>query len=290
LRGNGRGGARPATLSGSAAEPGGEGTGDGDDLPPELTSDYVPGRLRGPDGRGTPGGDPDGDPTGLAGGIPSRSRKGQTPLADGATSRSANSSDLADSGADGSSSADQGTPGSAGGGQSSSKVQMGGPGVNVSLGGKKRRVTDKEDPDDGPRIAEDNARSGGFSGRATGPRKWGQAHRKASIGFEKKIVIRVSSRRIVIGNNDAVIGVGRADSNDDIVHQVVAGIDHTADGWGEPPNNFYWVPVAKFIVAPDGSANYEKLHNVLEQKWGISSTVEYESETKGGKPAGGGRP
>jgi hypothetical protein len=294
---NGRGGARPATLGGSGSSLGGGGPGD-DDLPPELSADYIPSRLRGPDGAGGTSafGDPQGDPNGTDGGGPSRfesrggrSRKGQASGGNPAASRFDSSGDPDDPAAGGSSSADPGTPGATGGGQSS-QVQMGGPGATISLGGgKKRKSTDKDDPDDGPRISAEDSRSGGMSGRASGPRKWGQAHRKASIGFEKKVVIRVWPNRIVIGNNDIVIGVGRADSNDEIVHQVVAGIDHTADGWGEPPANFYWVPVAKFIVAPGGASNYEKVHAVLDQKWGISSTVEYEPEAGGGKSAGGGR-
>jgi hypothetical protein len=287
----GSGSARPATLGGSTADFGGDGPGGGDDLPPELTADYVPGRLHGPAGGAGAFGDPDGDPDGAADGTPqrsglrgSRARKGQP------ASGNSPASDGSDSDA-GSSFADSGKSGATGGGQSPGQVQMGGPGINVSLGGKKKRSSSKDDdPDDGPRISEDSGKSGGSPGRASGPRKWGQAHRKASIGFEKKVVIRVSANRIVIGNNDAVIGVSRSDTSDEIVHQVVAGIDHTANGWGEPPSNFYWVPVAKFIVAPGGAANYEKLHAVLDQKWGITSTVDYESETSGGKASGGGRP
>jgi hypothetical protein len=176
---------------------------------------------------------------------------------------------------------------------SSRSAQMGGPGLNVSLGGKKsRRKPNQENPDDGPRISEnsDNKPSSGAAVRANGPRKWGQVGRKAGIGFEKKIKIYLNDKRVVVDNKQHMLLVTPADSGEEIINHVVASIDSVADSWGEPPSNFYWVPVVQFIVYPGGDANYARLHTALEQKWGVTSTVEYAADRKDKKAASGGRP
>ena len=87
-----------------------------------------------------------------------------------------------------------------------------------------------------------------------------------------------------------MLSVTPADSSEEIINHVVAGIDSVADSWGEPPSNFYWVPVVQFIVYPGGDANYARLHAALEQKWGVMSTVEYAADRKDKKAASGGRP
>jgi hypothetical protein len=219
------------------------------------------------------------------------------------------SADAGSSSADaGSSSAAEGTPSKpswlsdAGDASSSTSrsAQMGGPGLNLSLGGKKsRKTTDPDNPDDGPRITEnDGSRSkGGPPVRATGPRKWGQVGRKAGIGFEKKIKIYLNDKRIVVDSKQHMFLVTPADSADEIINHVANSIDQVAEGWGEPPSTFYWVPVVQFIVYPGGNTNYARLNTALEQKWGVTSTVEYAADRKekkdnksDKKAATGGRP
>jgi hypothetical protein len=166
---------------------------------------------------------------------------------------------------------------------SSRSAQMGGPGVNVSLGGKKNRKTPSQDnPDDGPRISENSngQPSGGPAVRASGPRKWGQVGRKAKFGWEKKVKIYLNGKWIVVDNKQHMIRVTPADSSEEIVNHVVASIDDIADSWGEPQTDFYWVPVVQFVVYPGGDTNYARLHTALEQKWGVTSTVEYAADRK----------
>ena len=174
---------------------------------------------------------------------------------------------------------------------SDSNVQFGGPGVNFRLGGgKKARPAPKDDePDSGPRISEDDGKSGGRSYRSQGPRKWGQVGKKASIGFERKLEIRLLSDRILVGSKDLAIPVTRADSADEIVGRVVNAIDIVADKWGEPPSNYYWVPAVRFVVYPGGSLYYEKLSHVLEQKYGVNSTVDFAEDKPAKKKISGGR-
>ena len=127
-------------------------------------------------------------------------------------------------------------------------------------------------------------------GRSRGPRKWGQVGKTASIGFEKKIEIRLKSDRILVGSKDLVIPIKSSDSDDEIVHRVVNAIDHVADQWGEPPPNYYWVPAAKFVVYPGGDAYAEKLTKVLEHTYGVNSTVDFADEKPAKKTPPRGRP
>jgi hypothetical protein len=201
-------------------------------------------------------------------------------------SRSAISSAPDAQGSGGSSSADPAAANSSGDGSASNK-QFGGPGANFSLGGRKQSKpkAKDDDPDAGPRISEDNGKTGGQMGRSNGPRKWGQAGKKASIGQERTIEIRLLPDQILVGSRDVAIPVRGADSSDDIVHRVVNGIDHVAENWGEPREHFYWVPFVRFVVYPGGDQYYEKLSKVLEHKYGVNSSVDYADEKSAKKPA-----
>jgi hypothetical protein len=165
---------------------------------------------------------------------------------------------------------------------------MGGPGLNVRLGGKKsQRRTEGDDSSDGPRVSENGDR-GGARGPANGPRKWGKVGRKAGIGFEKRIKIYLNDKRVVVDNKKHMMLLDPTTPGDELVNFAASSIDAVADNWGEPPSNFYWVPVVHFIIYPNGDTNYEKLRLNLESKWGVSSTVEYfkdkKDETKAGEP------
>ena len=169
---------------------------------------------------------------------------------------------------------------------------MGGPGANFRVGGSQQAKPKPkdDDPDSGPRISQDDGQAGGRSVRSRGPRKWGQVGKKASIGFEKKIEIRLLSDRILVGSKDVAIPVRRADSNDEIVGRVVNAIDYVADKWGEAPPNYYWVPAVRFVVYPGGNQYSEKLSKVLEQTYGVNSTVDFASDEPVKKTAPRGRP
>jgi len=134
---------------------------------------------------------------------------------------------------------------------------------------------------------EDDKKSTGPPGRAHGPRKWGSVGKRASIGLEKQIEMRVMPDRIVIGRKDVVVPVGNGETPDEMIGRVVTGIDRTAEKWGEPPSSFYWQPKVKFIVYPGGNQYYERLRGPLESKWGVHTTIEYPADEETARPAGG---
>lgn len=314
------GGASPATLGGSASGFDGRGSGDGGsgdgDVPLELMPENSPDNSFSGDGSGGTGGSgfnpklrplssnsrssTGQNPFDLSGGGPNSedgatsgsSRSGSpsgTPASSGSNSSNASASDS--SGASGSS---QGGPRSANSsaGGSASSVQFGGPGANFSLGGgKKAKPPPKDDdPDSGPRISEDDGKPGVRSYRSSGPRKWGQTGKKATIGLERKIEIRLSSNKFLVGSKDVAVPVNPSDSDDEIVHRVVNAIDYVADKWGEPQEGCYWVPAVRFVVYPGGNQYSEKLSHVLEHKYGVHSTIDFAPDQPVKKTTPRGRP
>ena len=167
-------------------------------------------------------------------------------------------------------------------GSGGSPLQMGGPGANIRLGSKSKRPSSAkdDDSDSGPRLGDDEGKTGGGKGRR-GPRLWGRAKSKASIGLEKKMEIRVLADKIMVGSRDVVIPVGRGEKVEEMIDRVVVGIDHhVSEKFGDPPESYYWIPTVKFVIYPGGNIYYERLHGPLEEKWGIVSTVEFAPEPK----------
>ncbi len=165
------------------------------------------------------------------------------------------------------------------------QMPIGTPGASIQFGSQKKRKAGDES-DDGPRLGQDDAMSGSGSGRATGPRLWGRARPKASIGLERKLQIRLLADRILIGSKDVVVPVGNGETSAEMLNYVVAGIDRAVEKWGDPPASFYWQPTIRFVVYPGGNQYYERLHEPLESKWGLSTTMEYAADTTGGKAQG----
>jgi len=301
----GRGGARPATLGGMGAGVGGgsgDGNGDSDEsleLPPEYTPGSFPGGSAGsgefplrsipPDPSGAAGQNSNGSGGATSSGTRGSAARGSKT---GSSSTGAPSSSAADPAAGDASDSDSASGNSSSGGSPLSPGQMGGPGAAIRLGlpGSRKSSTKDDDPDAGPRIADDDAKASGAKGRANGPRLWGSAHAKASIGLERKLQIRLVADRIMIGWKDISVPVGNGETVEEMINQVVVGIDRAAGRWGEPPTNYYWVPIIRFVIYPGGDQYYERLHGPLERKWGLSSTMEYAPDPKTVKKAAGGSP
>lgn len=311
------GGARAAALGGSSFDSDPSDTSADPDEPPRLLPKNSRGRgskggLGGPEGR-------DGGQVGSDDNFPSRQipldstdpAEGNSESTGGADSspsgnrsgsaRSGSSSPGPNSAASSSNSGMSNTADTALGDPSASdspsgspppgNIQMGGPGVNLRLGrgNQGKKSSDKSD-DSGPRIAKDDDGKGGQAVKSNAPRLWGKAGRKASIGTIRKLDIHVMSDRIVIGKKETVIRISKGQTTQEMIERVVSGIDRAAEKWGDPPANFYWVPTVKFIVHPGGNPYYERLRGTLENKWGVSSTLEYVTDEKSGKPAEGARP
>lgn len=123
--------------------------------------------------------------------------------------------------------------------------------------------------------------SAGFGSSASGasdgahPKKeWGYTRGRATIGLERKLEIHVLPDTLLIGPNDSTLPAGRGEKRDELVQQTVDAIERSAQGWGKPPANFYWIPAIKFVVYPGGNQHYERLHGPL-LKWGLPSSVQY---------------
>lgn len=140
--------------------------------------------------------------------------------------------------------------GSASAGGAESSPQGGAPSIGTSRGGASQGSADRMQ------------------------KRWGYSHGRATIGLEKRIEIHVLANRILIGPNDASLRCGQGESKEEIVQDVLRGIENVTLSWGKPPRNFYWIPVIKFVVYPGGNQHYERLQNGLRE-WGLFSTAEF---------------
>lgn len=106
-----------------------------------------------------------------------------------------------------------------------------------------------------------------------GKRRWGKAGGRAGIGLERKVEIHVKADHMLIGSKVAV-RVSSDQNAEELLRTVLGGLDETAQGWGEPPANFFWLPSVRFVVFPGGEPYYERVRGPL-QKSGVNSTVQY---------------
>jgi len=113
----------------------------------------------------------------------------------------------------------------------------------------------------------------GSAGASGVGRRWGLANPRASIGFERKVVVYTDAEQIVVGG-EKPLAVGRGESRDQLVQGVLTAVEAEVRSWGHPPEKFYWVPALHFVVSPGGNQHYERLHGAIAL-WGLSSSVEY---------------
>lgn len=104
-------------------------------------------------------------------------------------------------------------------------------------------------------------------------RRWGKVNGNASLGLEKKVEVHCLADRLLIGPDDAVVHIRSGDKKQDLVDRLTLALDATAQSWGKPPNNFYFVPMLQFIVYPGGQAHYERLSSTVKE-WGLPSSME----------------
>jgi hypothetical protein len=104
-------------------------------------------------------------------------------------------------------------------------------------------------------------------------RRWGFSNPRATIGFEREVLIDVSADRLVLGGGQTV-QAGDAATREELVQRTLHAVEATARSWGPPPDAFYWVPALKFRVAPGGNMHYERLRAPLRE-WGLQSSATY---------------
>lgn len=108
--------------------------------------------------------------------------------------------------------------------------------------------------------------------RGSQSRRWGHFNPRAGIGLERRLTVYVQADRVAIGRS-----IVRSDGDtlpEQFVAQVIHAIDQNARAWGNPPRNFYWVPMIKFRVSPGGNIHYERLRRELN-KVGLSVAVDH---------------
>jgi hypothetical protein len=293
-RGGRPGGARPAAISGNSAnelEDEGEGPG-GDGDASTRTSRFARNGTRG--GRGSTGGLGSGTPGGDGGEVPPLE-----PLPDQMSPSHGNTPRVRsnDSG---------GTPGRLRNLEPEREPPMESPPEDLTPHPRAFGQSSGDRPwlpEDAPAVGGRGGTSGDRGSRFAGPRggggggggsdpqrggrrQWGNGRGRAGIGLEKQLEIHAYADRLAIGPGEATVGVGRGEKNDELTNQVLGGIERTAQTWGAPPSNFYWIPAVKWVVHPGGNQYYERLRGPLE-KWGINSTVEYNvSESAAGQQGG----
>ncbi|MSR56644.1 MAG: hypothetical protein EXS05_03090 [Planctomycetaceae bacterium] len=106
-----------------------------------------------------------------------------------------------------------------------------------------------------------------------GKRRWGQSHARAGIGLERKVEIRAKADHLLIGP-DVAVSVNPNEKPEELLQKIQAGLEETAQAWGPPPANFFWLPAVRFVVYPGGNTYYERVRGLL-QKSGVNSTVQY---------------
>ncbi len=103
--------------------------------------------------------------------------------------------------------------------------------------------------------------------------QWGQRTPGGTIGYERDVLIRVTSSQVTIADETSFpIALGLP--SDDLRQLLAVHLDHHVQSWGEPPRSFYWLPSVKFIVSPGGNQYYERMKTVM-QNWKLRSKVEY---------------
>lgn len=107
--------------------------------------------------------------------------------------------------------------------------------------------------------------------------RWGDFHPGAIIGFERTVSLYVFADRIVVEDEPA-IRVGRGESREELLKDVLTAVNEHVKSWGKPPEKFYWIPALRFVVSPGGNQHYERLHGPLN-RWGLSTTAEFTLNT-----------
>ncbi|MFO1019667.1 MAG: cell envelope integrity protein TolA [Planctomycetales bacterium] len=111
--------------------------------------------------------------------------------------------------------------------------------------------------------------------------RWGRAGARGTIGLEKSVPVQITPNEVIIGGKVG-IPIGQGESRDELAEQLLRGIDYYTSQWGSPPDTFYWIPSAKCYVERGGGQHYARVQGILSQ-WGITSTVEFETNKRGGK-------
>ena len=107
---------------------------------------------------------------------------------------------------------------------------------------------------------------------------------RAGIGLEKSIPIRISSNRVLIGE-EFEIPVDPSVRTESLIDRVLMAMDRLQAGWPSAGEGYHWVPTIKYEVLPGGEQVHQRLNSGLFDL-GLVSSVEYlEADPDGAKPS-----
>jgi hypothetical protein len=105
---------------------------------------------------------------------------------------------------------------------------------------------------------------------------WGYSSPRASVGFEHEVTIWIGAHAILVGEQPPIKITG-TESSQRLAARVIPVLDREAHSWGRPPDNLFWVPNIKFVIAPGGNLSYQRLLPIL-QRHSLISAVDYRLE------------
>jgi hypothetical protein len=104
---------------------------------------------------------------------------------------------------------------------------------------------------------------------------------RSGIGLEKSIPIRITSNRVVIGD-EFEIPVDPTVRTESLIDRVLVAMDRLQASWPSAGEGYHWVPTIKYEVLPGGEQVHQRLNSGLFDL-GLVSTVEYLEATPVGK-------
>ena len=143
-------------------------------------------------------------------------------------------------------------------------------------------------PSGDPRAANNSANSSA-SGSSSNSSNLARMKRRylmprAGIGLEKAIPIRISSRRVMIGD-EYEIPIEAGVKTESLIDRVLLAMDRVQSGWPSASEGYHWVPTIKYEVVPGGEQVHQRLNSALFDL-GLVSHVEYlESDPDAAKPS-----
>jgi len=91
--------------------------------------------------------------------------------------------------------------------------------------------------------------------------------------FERPLRVAISDRGLRVDERDA-IALPQNFGTQQLMNLTVEELRSRVKEWPAPPEQFYWRPMVKFYVYPNGQKNYERLKPYFE-KQGLLSDVQY---------------
>ncbi|MBX3439676.1 MAG: hypothetical protein KF861_19460, partial [Planctomycetaceae bacterium] len=84
-------------------------------------------------------------------------------------------------------------------------------------------------------------------GATTANPQWGIRRPGGLIGFEREVLVRVTSTQVTVADETA-FSLHPGMTPDELRNLFAAHLNNQVKSWGEPPRSFYWLPTVSFMV------------------------------------------